>query len=263
MAVDEMVSADRLATEIKGFLYEVFSGIQGEGLLVGERQIFVRFSGCELHCAYCDTPAAQERTNICLVEQTPGFGDFAIAQNPMTGGEALSYVQRLETAPGLHHSVALTGGEPLTQSRFVGILAREMKGRGLRLFLETNGEFPDRLPDVLPYTDIVSMDIKLPSATGGPDLLIQHEQFLRIAAGKDVYVKIVVTSTTSVDELIEAVEMVRSVDAGIPLVLQPVTPYRQIAPPSPQQVLDFQARCKGLLSNVRVIPQCHKIMNQR
>jgi 7-carboxy-7-deazaguanine synthase len=263
LATEQAVSTQELATGIRGFLYEVFSGIQGEGLLVGERQIFVRFSGCDLHCAYCDTPGAHERTNICLVEQTPGLRDFGIAQNPMTCGEAVSYVERLETAPGLHHSVALTGGEPLTQSRFVGIVARELKGRGLRVFLETNGELADRLPDVLPYVDIVSMDIKLPSATGCPDLLIQHERFLRIAAEKDVQVKIVMTSTTSVDELLKAVEMVRSVDAGIPLVLQPVTQHGKITPPSPQQMLDFQARCKGLLPNVRVIPQCHKIMKQR
>ncbi len=263
MAADEVVMVQPLATGIKGFLYEIFSGIQGEGLLVGERQIFVRFAGCDLQCAYCDTPPARARTNICLVEKAPGSRDFATADNPMTCAEALGYVEQLETIPGLHHSVTLTGGEPLTQSRFVGILARELKGRGHRIFLETNGEMPDRLPDVLPHVDIVCMDIKLPSATEGPDLLSKHEQFLRMAVEKEVHVKIVVASRTSMDELLDAVEMIRSVDVGIPLVLQPVTPHGKIMPPSPQQMLDFQARCKGLLSQVRVIPQCHKIMNQR
>lgn len=265
MALDEVVTVQPLATGIKGFLYEVFSGIQGEGMLVGERQIFVRFAGCELHCAYCDTPSARERTNICLVERTPGARDFAVAENPMTIAEALGYIERLETTPGLHHSVTLTGGEPLTQSRFVGILARELKSRGLRVFLETNGELPDRLPDVLPHVDIICMDIKLPSATGGPDLLTQHEQFLRAAAaaGTEVHIKIVLTAKTPTDELLKAVEMVRSVDAEIPLVLQPVTQQKHIIPPAPQQMLDFQSRCKELLPNVRVIPQCHKIMAQR
>ena len=40
---------------------EVFSAIQGEAALVGERQVFVRLTGCNIRCAYCDQPEALER----------------------------------------------------------------------------------------------------------------------------------------------------------------------------------------------------------
>ena len=36
-------------------IIEIFSSIQGEGKYVGYRQVFIRFSGCNLHCTYCDT----------------------------------------------------------------------------------------------------------------------------------------------------------------------------------------------------------------
>jgi 7-carboxy-7-deazaguanine synthase len=247
---------------IKGFLYEIFSGIQGEGVLVGERQVFVRLAGCDLSCAYCDTPSARDRTNICRVERTPGRRDFAAAPNPMTCSEAVAYVVGLETSPGLHHSISFTGGEPLAQSKFVALAAHELQGKGFRIFLETNGELPDHLLDVLPFVDIVSMDIKLPSSTGGPDLMVEHEEFLRRAVSKEVHAKVVLTAQTSSEDLFRAVKMVASVNPAIPLILQPVTPQADIHPPSDLRVLEWQSQCKSLLPNVRVIPQCHKIMGQ-
>ena len=51
-------------------LIEVFSSIQGEGLLVGCRQIFLRFALCNLDCDYCDTPFAPQAA--CRIEDAPG-----------------------------------------------------------------------------------------------------------------------------------------------------------------------------------------------
>ena len=44
-------------------IVEIFSSIQGEGLLVGRRQIFVRFAGCNLDCNYCDTEDSKSVKN--------------------------------------------------------------------------------------------------------------------------------------------------------------------------------------------------------
>ena len=245
-----------------GYLHEVFSGVQGEGLLVGERHLFIRLSGCNLSCAFCDTPSARAAGAACRIEQTAGSRDFAAAQNPITCSDVVGYVERLESSGSPHDALAFTGGEPLTQVEFLASVAREFKTRGLRVLLETNGSLPDALPDVLPVVDVVSMDMKLPSSTGGPELLAQHELFLRRASSVEVYVKIVVTSRTVADEIFEAAKMIEGVDPTTPLVLQPATAISDVLPPSPGDILDWQAGCKRYIRTVRVIPQCHRIMGQ-
>ena len=245
-----------------GYLCEVFSGIQGEGLLVGERQIFVRLAGCNLSCRYCDTPHARTLSGECRAEEEPGSRIFANISNPLALSDALQFIRRLQKFPGMHEAVAVTGGEPLMQPAFVANLAGELKALGFRVLLETNGSLPDALGKVLPVVDIVSMDIKLPGATGGPDLMSQHEEFLGRLKGVQVYVKVVLTSDVSTEELLAAAKMVVKTDSAIPLILQPVTPAPGIVPPPPLQVLEWQEWCKRLLRDVRVIPQCHRILGQ-
>ena len=95
---------------------EVFSAIQGEAALVGERQVFVRLTGCNIRCAYCDQPEALDRRpGPCRIERTPGRRDWRIVDSPLPIPSLVGAVDRLcELLP--HHSVSLTGGEPLMQS---------------------------------------------------------------------------------------------------------------------------------------------------
>jgi len=51
---------------MKAAIYEIFESIQGDRILVGVRQLFVRFAGCNLSCCYCDTPAARVVTGKCI-----------------------------------------------------------------------------------------------------------------------------------------------------------------------------------------------------
>ncbi len=62
---------------------EVFSAIQGEAALVGQRQVFLRLTGCNIRCAYCDQPEALERRpGPCRIEHTPGRRDWENAPEP-------------------------------------------------------------------------------------------------------------------------------------------------------------------------------------
>ncbi|HEY3298133.1 MAG TPA: 7-carboxy-7-deazaguanine synthase QueE [Armatimonadota bacterium] len=249
-----------LDNERTGFVHEVFSGIQGEGLYVGERQIFVRLAGCNLECPYCDTGFSRQIPPSCAAEMTAGKRDFEVLQNPLSISRLSTILAALNSQPSLHHSVAITGGEPLVQCDYTAELSCAARALGLKVFLETNGTLPQALGQVLPFLDIVSMDIKL--GVEAEEIMQKHRDFLKLAAQCEVYTKIVVTRETSENELDCAAEMIAGVDSTIPLILQPVTPVNGVIPPTPDQVLTWQARCKQRIQTVRVIPQCHKFIGQ-
>ena len=118
---------------------EVFSAIQGEAALVGTRQIFVRLTGCNIRCAYCDQPEALEKVpGPCRIERTPGRRDWKTVASPLGISTLVALVDDLWDALP-HHSISLTGGEPLLQGRRVVALAEQMAERGWPIMLETNG----------------------------------------------------------------------------------------------------------------------------
>jgi pyruvate-formate lyase-activating enzyme len=80
-------------------------------------------------------------------------------------------------------------------------------------------------------------------------------------AGKDLFVKIVVTAQTDSKELAQACEVIRRVDPGIPLVLQPVTPWGLVKEePAPEQLDQWKALARDSLLEVKVIPQVHRLL---
>src|ERR1700728_943950 len=86
---------------------EVFSAIQGEAALVGHRQVFVRLTGCNIRCAYCDQPEAlDKRPGPCRIEQTPGRRDWTVVDSPLPIASLASKVDDLwRQLP--HHSISL------------------------------------------------------------------------------------------------------------------------------------------------------------
>lgn len=116
---------------------EIFHSIQGESSHAGRPCTFVRLSGCNLRCRWCDTAYAWE----------PG--------TPMSRGGVLAEVARRGC-----RLVELTGGEPLGQ-REAPLLVRELVGRGYEVLVETNGSLS--IAPLDPRATAI-IDIKCPSS---------------------------------------------------------------------------------------------------
>lgn len=243
------------------YLQEVFSSIQGEGPLVGNRQVFVRFAGCNWSCDYCDTPSDSTPDNFCL-EQTPGKRDFKHVANPIHPIILAKKITELYQMD-LIHSISLTGGEPLLHASYFGDFASEIsKGMHRTLFLETNGTMPEALLSVIKYINIISMDIKLESTTGLKTPWDTHKDFLSIASQKQVYVKVVISPATTSKEIEQVCKLMANVNSDIELILQPVTPREGGTGIPAIKALELQDRALSIIRNVRVIPQTHLLMGQ-
>ncbi|MBO3461175.1 7-carboxy-7-deazaguanine synthase QueE [Aetokthonos hydrillicola Thurmond2011] len=251
-------------------LIEVFSAIQGEGLNVGTRQIFIRFAMCDLRCHFCDSSHTWDIPHNCRIERSPGLRDFEIHPNPVSLPMLLEWVER-QNLSGLHDSISLTGGEPLLHTQFLLEFLPQVGATGLPIYLETGGHRPEQLAMILPYLDSVGMDFKLPS-TSGESRWQEHAKFLQLCYDShvEIFVKIIISQTTDSTELERSALLVADVSPTIPVFLQPVTPLEKpfafteipVLAPSPHQVLNWQALMKKYIKQVRVVPQTHKMLNQ-
>jgi 7-carboxy-7-deazaguanine synthase len=119
---------------------EIYKSIQGESTYAGLPCVFVRLTGCNLRCSWCDSEytftGGQRRTVEEVVEE----------------------VQQLSTGGGL---VEITGGEPMLQEREVVALMQHLLDAGYTLLLETSGERPlERVPPGV----IKIVDVKCPNS---------------------------------------------------------------------------------------------------
>ena len=106
---------------------EIFYSLQGEGRWTGVPMVFIRLSGCNLACSFCDTPDKESKQ----------FTELAL-------------LERIKEYPT--NRVCITGGEPLIQN--LDSLIRVLKDSQFKVHLETNGTLP--LPDTLPDWTCVS-----------------------------------------------------------------------------------------------------------
>lgn len=246
-------------------LIEVFSAIQGEGLNVGTRQLFIRFALCDLRCHFCDSAHTWNAPDTCRIERSPGLRDFEVHSNPVPLPILIEWVQR-QNLPHVHDSISLTGGEPLLHAPFLAQFLPKVRSlTGLPIYLETGGHRPEQLEMILPYLDCVGMDLKLPSVSG-ESYWQEHAKFLQLCydSNLDVFIKIIVSEQTDLAELETSAALVADVSPKIPVFLQPVTPLpaSTTLAPLPEQVLHWQAVMKQFVAQVRVVPQTHKMLNQ-
>ena len=123
---------------------EIYKSLQGESTHAGLPCLFVRLTGCNLRCSWCDSEYAF-------------YGG-----RKMTPEEVFAEVEQLSPNGGL---VEITGGEPMLQEREVVPLMRQLLEGGYQVLLETSGERPlDRVPAGV----IKIVDVKCPNS-GEPD----------------------------------------------------------------------------------------------
>jgi 7-carboxy-7-deazaguanine synthase len=262
----ERFAAPRVAKGASVNVLEVFSSFQGEGPRVGERQVFVRLAGCDLRCAFCDTPESFPTPPAARVQAGAGVEGEVKVPNPVAFDELLEILRRLDDPPGLHAAVSITGGEPLLHPHAVHALAVGAKALGLRVHVETGGHRPGAVAHVLPVVDEVSPDLKLRSATGQPTPWDAHAETYRLLAeaGKALSVKAVVGATTPESEVREGAAFVAERLPGVPLILQPATqiPGGPATPPA-SHLFRLHAAAGMAHPDVRVIPQVHRMLKVR
>jgi len=246
---------------INAMIDEVFASVQGEGPWVGQRHIFVRFIGCDLSCAYCDTPIAVKSApgtgaGNCRAQVSPGSFERESVPNPLTPERLTGICARLRV-PGLSRPVlSLTGGEPLLHVTFLREWLPAAR-KTFRIYLETSGVHHAEMRSLAGLVDVVSMDIKLPSATGQRPCWDEHRNFLTATEGIERFVKSVVSGSTLPEEILEAARLVAEQDRTVPFIIQPAS--GPLAPRVESLIL-FQDIALDILEDVRVIPQVHKIL---
>ena len=160
---------------------EIFYSIQGEGSLAGVPSIFVRSSGCNLRCSWCDTPYTSwkpEGENCTL--------DEILAQ--------------VSSYPAKH--VVVTGGEPMIAPEIVPLTVR-LRERGLHITIETAGTVFE------PVTcDLMSISPKLSNSTPEGSWAQQHERLRiqpevlrRLMDAYEYQLKFVVAKPEDLDEI--------------------------------------------------------------
>ena len=150
---------------------EIFRSIQGEGTRAGLPCIFVRLTGCNLRCTWCDTAYAfHGGTKMSVEEVLARVEELSAVPAWKRPGDA-EISQKLSL-------VELTGGEPLLQQEVIP-LSRKLLDGGYRVMMETSGERPVA---VLPREVIKIVDVKCPDS-GEPDTF--HMENLDALDGKD------------------------------------------------------------------------------
>ena len=208
---------------------EKFISINGEGTRAGELAVFVRFTGCNLRCSYCDTMWANE----------PGC-----PYDEMSPEQICDYVR----STGIRN-VTLTGGEPLLQKDMDKLIGLLIKDCGVRVEIETNGAV-----DLRPFTElpegrpVFTMDYKLPSS-GCEDRMIT-ENFSALEAEDTV--KFVSGSKADLEragEIIEKYGLLKRCHVYFSPVFGKI---------EPAEIVDFMLNKR--LNKARIQIQMHKVI---
>ena len=208
---------------------EKFISINGEGTRAGTLAVFVRFTGCNLRCSYCDTMWANEPG--CPYEE-------------MSPAQICEYVR----STGIKN-VTLTGGEPLLQKDMDKLISLLISECGVRVEIETNGAVDLRpfaeLPEGRP---LFTMDYKLPSSGYEDRMIAENFSVLE----KEDTVKFVSGSRADLERAGEIIEKYGLLDR-CHVYFSPV--FGRI---EPAEIVDFMLNKR--MNKARIQIQMHKVI---
>ncbi|MBD5146143.1 MAG: putative 7-carboxy-7-deazaguanine synthase QueE [Ruminococcus sp.] len=207
---------------------EMFSSINGEGTHAGQLAFFIRFTGCNLNCSYCDTKWA----NVPDAKYTE-----------MTAAEILDQVKK----SGIKN-VTVTGGEPLIQQEIIPLLEM-LCGEGRYVEIETNGSADvSEVVKIKGERPALTMDYKLPASGMESHMLTENFNLLE----KKDTVKFVAGSRADLERALEIIREFRLI-GKCSVYVSPV--FGEI---EPAEIVDFMLENK--LNEVNVQLQMHKFI---
>jgi len=232
---------------------EIFTSIEGEGIFVGKKTLFIRFSGCHLKCKWCDTKYALP-LDSGTEYQIDEIKDLIIRElQPFT------------------YKVNFTGGEPLLQTDAVIELADFIKKQtNLKTYIESSCFDSELFSKVLPFIDICKIEFKTDDSKVAENeeydnLLLNEIKCLELAveSNKTTYIKIVVTNSTDLESFKNLVYNISKKIKPSNIVGFIIQPSHGVDQPTVNKLLDTYDIVQPIFPEVRVIPQLHKEIGAR
>lgn len=178
---------------------EIFDSIQGEGRNIGRRRTFVRLSGCNLHCVWCDTAYTWNWRGSSFAHRDAVKFDPAAEMMKLDVADVAARVLASGT-----EGVVITGGEPLMQQSAVAELARAIKAQspGRLIEIETNGSIAPSA-DLAGLVDLFMVSPKLAHSDNEAALALKPAALRAFADLPTAAFKFVVRNADDVAEAVD------------------------------------------------------------
>lgn len=243
----------RTENKARARVSEIFTSIEGEGIFVGKKTMFIRLSGCHLKCRWCDTKYALPLDSGTDYQIDEIKGLIIKELRPFT------------------YKVNFTGGEPLLQTEAVIELADFVKKQtNVKTYMESSCFDSELFSKVLPYIDICKIEFKTDDSNVVEDeeydnLLLNEIRCLELAveSNKATYIKIVVTNSTNLESFKNLVYKISKRIKPSDILGFIIQPSFGIDQPTVNKLLDTYDIVEPMFPEVRIIPQLHKEIGAR